>query len=86
VPKSKVRKKAVYTPPAEIRQPAYARKRPSPQWVPILAVTLLVVGVAWLVVYYLSQSAYPIGAISYWNLVVGFGMLIGALAVLTQWR
>lgn len=85
MPKSKVRKKTVYTPPAEVR-PASAKKKPSPPWVPILAVVLLVLGIAWLVTYYLSQAAYPVGAIGFWNLAVGFGMLILALVVLTQWR
>ena len=88
MPKSRVRKKKVYTPPTDVRPAAAtARKRkPSGRWVPILAVTLIVVGIAWLVTYYMTQGAYPIEKITYWNLAVGFGFLVTSLGVLTQWR
>ena len=61
MPKSQVRKKKVYTPPTDIRPAAAAdSKKPSPIWLPISAVTLIVVGIAWLVVYYLSSQEYPV--------------------------
>lgn len=85
MPKSRVRKKVVYTPPAEIR-PEYRRRRPSRPWVPITAVVLMVLGVVWLIVYYLSQGLFPVGAIGGWNLAVGFAPLVVALGLLTQWR
>jgi Cell division protein CrgA len=89
VPKSQVRKKKVYTPPADIRPAAVtaaAAKRPSPIWLPITAVTLIVLGIAWLVVFYLSQGAYPVLSWGYWNLAIGFGAMVSALAVLSRWR
>ena len=63
MPKSQVRKKKVYTPPTDIR-PAVdaARKKPSPTWVPVSAVALIVIGITWLVVYYLSGQQYPVEA------------------------
>ncbi len=86
MPKSRVRKKSVYVPPTDVR-PAVNRKRgPSPRWLPITAVVLLVVGVLWLVVYYLSQGIYPVKDFNAWNLGVGFGLMVAALAVLTRWR
>jgi len=86
VPKSRVRKKTVYVPPADVRPPTNRKRGPSPRWLPISAVVLLVVGVLWLVVYYLSQGVYPVKAINAWNLAVGFGLLVAALGVLTRWR
>jgi hypothetical protein len=87
VPKSHVRKKKVYTPPAEFRpQSTAAAKKPSPMWLPATAVTLIVVGIGWLVVFYLSQGQYPIMSWQYWNLAVGFGAMVGALALLSKWR
>jgi phosphatidylglycerophosphate synthase len=87
VPKSQVRKKKVYTPPTDIRPAAAAAyKKPSPTWVPITAVTLILVGIAWLVVYYLSSQAYPVQAWGYWNLAVGFGCMVASLAILSRWR
>ncbi len=87
MPKSQVRKKKVYTPPTDIRPAAAAAsKKPSPVWLPISAVVLIVVGIAWLVVYYLSEQAYPVAAWGYWNLAVGFGAMVASLIVLSRWR
>jgi len=89
VPKSRVRKKKVYTPPTDVRPAAGASKRkykPSPRWVPVLAVALIVLGILWLVTFYLTEAQWPIKDIKQWNLAVGFGMLVASLAVLTRWR
>ena len=58
MPKSSVRKKKVYTPPAELRPQAAAAaaKKPSPTWVPATAVALIVFAIVWLVLYYLTRS------------------------------
>jgi hypothetical protein len=87
VPKSHVRKKKVYTPPVDMRPlPAAATKKPSPTWLPVTAVVLIVLGIAWLVVFYLSGGAYPIGSWQYWNLAIGFGGMVSALMLLSKWR
>lgn len=88
MPKSSVRKKKVYIPPADVRPGAVtaAAKRPSPLWLPITAVTLIVLGIAWLVVFYLSGTLYPVQSWGYWNLGIGFGAMVGALGLLSRWR
>ena len=55
-------------------------------WGPALAVALLVAGIAWLVVFYLSHGLYPVYSWRYWNLVVGFGAIAAALGILARWR
>jgi len=55
-------------------------------WLPVTAVTLIVLGIAWLVVYYLSEQQYPVEALRYWNLAVGFGAMVASLAILARWR
>ena len=94
MPKSTVRKKKVYTPPAELRpqETASARRRPSPVWVPALAVSCVAIGIAWLVAYYLTQGFFDVDALSavaklqYWNLAIGFGFLVASLAIFSKWR
>jgi succinate dehydrogenase hydrophobic anchor subunit len=87
VPKSQVRKKKVYTPPTDVRPSSTAASRKqSPAWLPITAVVLIVFGIAWLVVYYLSQTNYPVASWGYWNLAIGFGAMVASLAVLSRWR
>ncbi|MDP9240441.1 MAG: cell division protein CrgA [Actinomycetota bacterium] len=86
MPKSRVRKKTVYVPPTDVRPSPTRKRKPSPRALPIVALLLLLAGVAWLVVYYLSQGQYPVKSINAGNLAVGFGMLVAGLGVLTQWR
>ena len=88
MPKSRVRKKKVYTPPTDVMPAAAAVKKVKvgARWVPVLGVVLIVLGITWLVVYYLTQGTWPIKEIGAWNLAVGFGMLIASLGVFTQWR
>jgi phosphatidylglycerophosphate synthase len=87
VPKSEIRKKKVYTPPSDMLPSTTASdKRPSPVWLPATAVTLIIAGIGWLVVYYLSETIYPVQAWGYWNLAVGFGAMVAALALLSKWR
>ena len=87
MPKSRVRQKKVYTPPADLApRVTKVRQRPSGIWLPIAAVTLIVAGIAWLTVFYLSQGQYPVLSWRYWNLAVGFGAMVSALALLARWR
>ena len=74
MPKSRVRKRTVYTPPP----PKTARRKVSAPWVGPTIVVCLVVGLAWIVTYYLSNGSVPgISSLGAWNLVVGFAFIIG---------
>jgi Cell division protein CrgA len=83
VPKSRVRKRTVYTPPPR----KSARRKVSPAWVGPAIVALLVVGLGWIVVYYVTENGVPgMSALGNWNLVIGFGLVIGGLMLATRWR
>jgi Cell division protein CrgA len=83
VPKSRVRKRTVYTPPPQ----KSARRKVSAPWVGPAIVALLVVGLGWIVVYYVTQNGVPgMSALGNWNLVIGFGLVIGGLTLATRWR
>lgn len=83
VPKSRVRQKAVYTPPP----PKTAKRKVSAPWVGPGIVVCLVVGLAWIVVYYATQNGIPgISALGPWNLVVGFGFIISGVVLSTRWH
>lgn len=83
MPKSKVRKKAVYTPPA----PKVTKKTVSAGWVAPTIVGLLVFGLVWIVVYYASNNGVPgMSTLGAWNLVVGFVFIIGGVSLSTRWR
>ena len=67
MPKSRVRSKAVYTPP-----PRSAKAKVSPPWLVPAMLGSLILGLIWIIVFYVSQQSWPIGGLGGWNLVVGF--------------
>jgi hypothetical protein len=81
VPKSRTRSKAVYTPP-----PRAAKAAVSPRWLAPMMVGLFLVGLAWIIVFYVSSQAWPVASMGAWNLVVGFAFLVGGLGLATKWR
>jgi len=87
MPKSRVRKKKVYSSSgASASSTSGESYEPSPMWVPITAVALIVIGIGWLTLFYLSGMSYPVAAWGYWNLAVGFSCMVAALLVLSKWR
>ena len=82
VPKSRVRSKAVYTPPPK----RSASKKVSPRWLVPAMLTCLMLGLAWIAVFYVTQGSLPIGALADWNLVVGFAFIIAGVVLSTKWR
>ena len=85
MPESKKRKKVAYSPPAT--PGAVRKKKPSPPWLAPVMLGLFVLGILWLVVFYITQGNMPVvGALNSWNLVVGFGFIVAGFALSTQWR
>ncbi|MBA3248985.1 MAG: cell division protein CrgA [Geodermatophilaceae bacterium] len=89
MPKSKVRKKATYTPPRDTVSPgARARtKAPSPLWYAVLMIGLMLVGLIYIVIYYiLGQEIGFMVTLGAWNFLVGFGLMIAGLMMSMRWR
>ena len=85
MPKSRIRKKADYTPPPSKQTTAI--KLNSRAWVAPVMLAMFLIGLAWIVVFYLSQGAYPIpGGFGAKNLFVGFGIVLVGFAMTTRWR
>lgn len=83
MPESKSRKKPSFTPPPGTP----SAPKPLPRWYLPLALGLMILGLVWLVVTYLSPgAAYPIPGIGQWNLAVGFGIIVVGFGMLTRWR
>jgi formate/nitrite transporter FocA (FNT family) len=82
VPKSRTRRKAVYTPP-----PKSSKAKVSPRWLVPAMVACLLIGLAWIAVFYVTGGAIPgMIEIGNWNLLIGFGFIIGGVALSTRWR
>ena len=88
MPKSKVRKKTVYTAPADRRTPVKAKLAgPSnPVYITVM-LGLMVIGLAWLVVTYIAADKIPfMNALGSWNFLIGFVLIIGGLLMTMRWR
>jgi cell division protein CrgA len=82
VPKSRVRSKAVYTPP-----PKSAKSKVSPRWLVPAMLFCLLFGLAWIALFYITGGTTPLqSAIGDWNLVVGFAFIIAGVALSTKWH
>jgi hypothetical protein len=83
VPKSRVRKRTVYTPPP----PKSTRRKVSAPWVGPAIAICLIFGLAWIVAYYITNGTFPgMSALGAWNLVVGFAFIIAGVILSTRWR
>ncbi len=67
--------------PAEAREPA-----PNPVWFKPIMIGLMLVGLVWVLVFYLSGMQFPIPGIDAWNLVIGFGIAFVGFLMTTRWR
>jgi hypothetical protein len=83
VPKSRVRKKPVYTPP-----PSRSPKRAvSPPWIAPTMVACLLLGLAWIALYYVTNDNMAVvSVLRAWNLVGGFVLIVVGVVLATKWR
>lgn len=84
--RSRRKKKQTYTPPTGSKA-----QLPSPRWWAPTMVTLMLLGLVWVVVFYLSSGSWPISHIGSfqvgnWNLLVGFGLMLVGFGMTARWR
>ena len=85
MPESKKRKKVAYTPPTPVG--GTRKKGPSPVWLAPLMLVLFLIGIIWLVTFYLVGNDMPlVGGLGNSNLLIGFGFIIAGFGLSTQWR
>ncbi|MCC2032816.1 cell division protein CrgA [Microbacterium allomyrinae] len=59
---------------------------PNPVWFKPIMIGLMLIGLIWILVFYLSGMQYPIPGIDAWNLVIGFGIAFVGFLMTTRWR
>lgn len=69
---------------------------PNPVWFVPVMLGFLILGLVWILVYYNSKLALPLGTawatvlpalnIGNWNLVIGFGLILVGFAMTTRWK
>ena len=82
MPESRLRRKSTFKAP----ESKSSTPQPSPRWFAGVMVGFLLVGLIWVVTYYVTQREYPIPGINDFNLLAGFAILLIGFGMLTRWR
>ena len=87
MPKSKVRKKNDFTVNPVSRIPVKVKAGPSSVWFVVLFVSLMLIGLAWLLVFQLASTALPwLADLGPWNYAIAIGFMIAGLLLTMRWR
>lgn len=87
MPKSKVRKKTDYTINPASRTSQKVKAGPSsPLYVSVM-LGFMLVGLLWLIVYYLAADQLPwMNDLGAYNFLIGFGFMVVGLVMTMRWR
>jgi len=87
MPKSKVRKKTVYTAPGADRKTPVKLKGPThPVYIAVM-LGLMLLGLVWLVVQYLAIEMIPfMQDLGSFNFLIGFSLIVIGLLMTMRWR
>ncbi len=81
------RRRRKQTPPPPQAWAGESRSSGSGQWVPITGSALSIIGIAWIVTFYVAGSSIPIMSdVGNWNLLIGMGFIVAGFLVFTRWE
>jgi len=46
----------------------------------------MLLGLVWIIVFYISQATLPVAELGQWNILVGFGIAFIGFLMTTRWR
>ncbi|CAM3041368.1 MULTISPECIES: cell division protein CrgA [Dermacoccus] len=58
----------------------------NPRWWVPTALGLMLLGLVWVMTYYISSGAYPIPNVDAINIVVGFAFIMVGFIMMTRWK
>lgn len=58
----------------------------SPSWLAPVMIANFLIGLFWIVTFYVSETRYPIPGIGAWNMIVGFTFIGIGFSLATKWR
>ena len=74
--------------PTKTERPAKVAGEPGPNpvWFKPIMFGFMLIGLIWIIVFYVSNQAYPVPALGNWNILVGFGIMFVGFLMTTRWR
>jgi len=82
VPESKPRKRPART----VETGTKAQYQPNPVWFKPVMFSLMIIGLLWIITFYITSGQFPVSAWGSWNIVAGFGVAIAGFLMTTRWR
>jgi len=61
-------------------------RAPNPVWFKPVMFGFMLIGLIWIIVFYLSAQAWPIPSLCSWNILIGFGIMFIGFLMTTRWR
>jgi hypothetical protein len=88
MPKSKLRDKVrrQRKVAAENKPEVVSAKAESPKWLAPVMVANFIIGLIWIVIFYISSTNYPVPGIGAWNMLIGFGFVGVGFSLSTRWQ
>ena len=86
MPESSKRKKTPYTPPPEKKSKKTPVRVEGSRWVPGLMIALFLIGLIWIVVWYIAPDNPLMVNLAGWNVAVGFVFIGAGFVVSTKWK
>ncbi|GAA4051298.1 MULTISPECIES: cell division protein CrgA [Arthrobacter] len=82
MPESKSRKRSTRPTEAATAQ----QYKPNPVWYKPVMFGLMIIGLLWIITFYITSGQLPVQAWASWNIVAGFGIAIVGFLMTTRWR
>lgn len=86
MPESSRRKKDAYTPPPEKRRGKTPVRIDGSRWLAPLMIAFFVIGLLWIVAWYIAPNNPLMGALAGWNVAIGFAFIGLGFILSTKWR
>ncbi|ARJ03808.1 cell division protein CrgA [Humibacter sp. BT305] len=61
-------------------------KSPNPVWYKPVMFGFMLIGLLWIIVFYVSQGILPVPGLGTWNILIGFGIAFIGFIMTTRWR
>jgi hypothetical protein len=74
------------TKPARTEVVRSGEDAPNAVWFKPVMFGFMLIGLAWIIVFYVSQGTLPIAGLGSWNILVGFGIAFVGFLMTTRWR
>ena len=70
----------------ELVERSEGEEAPNPVWFKPVMFGLMLIGLVWIIVFYVSGMRCPIPGLGAWNILIGFGIAFVGFLMTTRWR